>query len=585
MHILRHFRFLFVFSHVLVTLGMFQKRTVPDASEGATGAKRLRSGLHDVFLGNELSGNKVQYLAQAGHDAGLDYLRDLALASGRASNSNTKKKNLHRNLLRAFLKRSQWPGLYYATVRVWNLKQMKEVTIQLPFQLPHELLQSLATKNSTAVLADQRGLSASTTAHVAGAAAALGLPAQELIPFGIWGDGVPCNWDRSQAVDMFTLYMPGLPPGKQELRIPICGLNRKFVVATHTFDDICSIIAWSFQQCALGTMPSCRHDGSRFDSTDAKRKKLANTILPKAILAEVKGDWAFYKQCFRFPQHNEVSGICFRCQATPSTYKDCSLQAEWRVDRLDHWALMSRFLERGIEISPIFDCPFLKSNCFIMDWLHVADLGVTPNFLASLLLLLLPKFEGRNITQRCSDMFLNLCQWYKDNGIDSKLDQLTPTMLKSPKKPPHLRGKGAEVRALVPWANGLAQSLLRDDLVEEQSAKIAMSHLNNCYSLLSHDIYDSASLQEHSRKFALLYVGLDSLKPERWHVVPKLHWFQEMCEMVPVRPSSVWNYRDESFGGYLAGLCKLRGGHNTAIAAGKVMLLKFQARHKIPLLA
>ena len=579
MHILRHFRFLLFFSHVFAILGMFQKRTLPDASEEATGAKRLRSGLHDIFLGNELSASKVHYLAQAGHDARLDHLRDLALAAGR---SNKSKKNLHRNMLKAFLKRSQWPGLYYAPVRVWSLKQMREVTVQLPFQLPHELLHALASKNATSVLADQRGMTASTKAHVAGAAAALGLPAEELISFGIWGDGVPCNWDRSQAVDMFTLYMPGLPPGKQELRLPICGLNRKFVVASHTFDDICAIIAWSFQQCALGTMPSCRHDGSQFNCTDSKRKKMAKKTFPKAILAEVKGDWAFYKQCFRYPQQNERGGICFRCEASPGNYKDCSLQADWRVNRLDHWALMGRFLARGIEISPIFDCPFIKSTCFQMDWLHVADLGISPNFLASLLLLLLPNFDGRNVAGRCSAMFGSLQQWYKDNGIESKLDQLTPSMLKTPKKPPHLRGKGAEIRALVPWVHSLAQSLLRDDDLEEQSAKAAMSHLNNCYSLLSQESYSSASLQEQSRKFALLYVGLEGLKPDRWHVVPKLHWFQEMCEMVPVRPSGVWNYRDESFGGYLASLCKLRGGHNTPIAAGKVMLLKFQARHQIP---
>lgn len=577
-----HIRFLIIFSNVAtVAMGMFHKRTVPDAGEEATGAKRLRSGLHDVFLGNELSANKVQYLAQAGHDAGLDHLRDIALAVGRG---NKSRKNIHRNILNAFSKRCQWPGLYYAPVRVWSLKQMKEVTVQLPFQLPHELLRALASHNSVAALANQASLSASTKAHVAGAAAALGVRPEELISLGIWGDGVPCNWDRSQSMDMFTMFMPGLPPGLQELRVPLCALNMKYVVVGNTFDDICAILAWSFQQCALGKMPSCRHDGSQFNKTDCKRKLQANTAIPRAILAEVKGDWAFFKQCFRYPQHNEKGGICFRCRTTPGTYKDCSSTADWRTQRLDHWALMARFLERGIDISPIFDCPFLKSTCFLMDWLHVADLGITPNFLGSLLLLLLTKFPGQNSMQRCFSMYGDLSQWYKDHGTESKLDQLTPSMLKSSKKPPHLRGKGAEIRALVPWANELAQRLLRDDDTEEQSAKVAMFHLNACYSMLSAEKYDEAVLQEHSRKFALLYVGLDSLKADRWHVVPKLHWFQEMCEMTSVRPSNSWNYRDESFGGYLAGLSRLRGGHNTASAAGKSMLRKFQARHRIPLL-
>ena len=183
-------------------------------------------------------------------------------------------------------------------------------------------------------------------------------------------------------------------------------------------------------------------------------------------------------------------------------------------------------------------------------------------------------------------MYVDLNQWYVENNIQSRLDQLTPSMLKPAKRKakPHLRGKGAEIRALVPWAHAMSERLLADDNTEEGTAKVAMFHLNQCYEQLSRDVFQSAAMREHSRKFALLFVALEQLYPKAWHVVPKLHLWQEMNEMSPSRPSMVWGYRDESFGGYLASLCRKKGGKNSPVAAGRSMLYRFQARHNIPVI-
>jgi hypothetical protein len=562
---------------------MFQKRTVPDATAGTTGAKRLRAGIADVFLDNEISSVKANFMAKAAHDAGVDHMKDLALASGRhAGTQASNKKHMARNLIRAFLKRSRWPNLYFAPIRIWNPKTMQEETQLIGFCLPHEYLYTLAASNSLAALSHQSGFSAGTRQHVQTCEAALKMQPGELIGFGIWGDGVPCNWDRSQSMDMFTLSLPGLPADKSELRLPIVALNRKFIVVEHTFDDICGILAWSFKQCALRQMPGARHDGAPWNQSDSKRKVLAGKILPKAILAEVRGDWVFMKQCFRFPQHNEVGGLCFKCVACPATYKDCSSEAPWRQQRLGHWGLMQRFLERGISVSPLFGSPYLSSVCFQLDWLHVADLGITPNCLGSLLWIFQKTYPGNNMLARCREMYVDLNQWYIDNGTESRLDMLLPTMIKTSKKPHHLRGKGAEIRALVPWAHLMSQKLLLDTDPEQHTAKIAMMHLDACYECLSSQSFTSSALKENSRKFSLLYVSLEALKPDGWHVVPKLHLFQEMCEMTSTRPSCVWGYRDESFGGYLATLCRLRGGKNSPVAAGRSMLHKFHARHTVP---
>ena len=244
---------------------------------------------------------------------------------------------------------------------------MQERYVTLPFHLPHEIIKCLATVNSTETLANQVGMSETTRQHMQNCAAKMGLPPQGhgLIGLGLWGDGVPVNYDRTESVDMFTLSLPGLPGDTHELRIPLVGLNRKFMVVRHTVHDICDILAWSFEHCALGSMPQHRHDGQPFNASDAKRKKQMSHVFPKAILCEIRADWAFMKQCFGFPQHNELKGICTRCSARPDSYKDCSLTAEWREQRHDHWALIQRFVEQGIPIStlssPISDLRLLPA--------------------------------------------------------------------------------------------------------------------------------------------------------------------------------------------------------------------------------
>ena len=576
---LAHLRFIVCFMTVVHCAGMFQKKTKPEAPEGATGAKRLRSGLQDAFLGNKLSSQDVQFMAEASFDAGLDGFRDLKKAKGKGTQKSSIK-NMRRATLRAFKKNTAWPGLYTARIRVWNSKTNAEELAPVPFLLPHEILHSFARNNSN--LTCQTGLGAGSLQHMLNCASALNVEASSLVPMALWGDGVPCNWDRSMSMELFCMALPGLPPGKQELRVPLVGILRKYVVVQNTFDDICEVLSWSYKQCVLGKMPKCRHDSSPFNKSDTKRKRMMSQDFPRGVLCEVRGDWSFYKQAFKYPQHNEKNGICYKCTACPATYKDVSTHATWRQQRLSHWDIMARFIQQGIQISPIFDAPFLKTSCFQHDWLHIADLGVVPHFFGSIMWIFQQKYPGSSQAARCNLMYVDLQQWYIDNDVDSRLDQLTPSMLKPGKKHHHLRGKGAEIRALVPWVNEMATRLLKDDSVEEATAKAAMQQLNTCYNQLSADQFDSSILQEASRKFALLYVALEEFDPTHWHVVPKLHMFQEMNEMSATRPSMVWGYRDESNGGYIAGLSRSRGGKTSLGAAGSRMLDMFCARHAIP---
>ena len=141
-----------------------------------------------------------------------------------------------------------------------------------------------------------------------------------LLALGLWGDGVPCNWDRTESVEVFSLNLPGQAGKYSTLRLPLTGLSRK-QISEHTFYDIMDVLSLSLRHCYAGTLPRCRHDGAAFWKSDQKRKKLYEKtgyeLGIRGTLVEVRGDWKMYQEIFKFPAWNMKVGCCWRCKATP----------------------------------------------------------------------------------------------------------------------------------------------------------------------------------------------------------------------------------------------------------------------------
>ena len=62
-----------------------------------------------------------------------------------------------------------------------------------------------------------------------------------------------------------------------------------------------------------------------------------------------------------------------------------------------------------------------------------------------------------------------------------------------------------------------------------------------------------------------------------WRVKPKMHLFQELC-LEDSNPADQWTYRDEDFGGYLAGISRSRGGKATVCSVNTNVLDKFRSK-------
>ena len=280
-------------------------------------ASRFRRNCQDLYADNQLSSARLQELLDDAHDAGVGGLRDVRSKTS----SDWAKDNAHKRLRRKFLKRSQWPDLYWARIRTLNVKTGNEQYQWVAFLLPHELLEVLQRLSDGHALRDRRGLDPCSLAHLVHCETQANT---ELTPVGLWGDGAPCNWDRSESCENFSLNLPGQSGAYKSLRLPLTALLRSRI-SDHTWDDLMEVIAWSLQHAANGTWPRRRHDGSEFRTDKGDKTRLRKASRPgepeklgiRAALVEVRGDWKFFGECFKFPKWNTKRGCCWTCKCTP----------------------------------------------------------------------------------------------------------------------------------------------------------------------------------------------------------------------------------------------------------------------------
>lgn len=542
-------------------------------------SRRFRHNMVDLFLSTGISGERAESLFRDARAASTKHVSDLV----GAGIEKVHKGNAHRDLLRKLKKTAVgWPPLYYANIRTFDTKCQKEVTSKLPFYLPHELLASMLATNDLHVLLETKGLNHNVRTHLERAEVC---SQQRFVPLGLWGDGVPCNWDRTESLECFSLSLPGCSGADANIRFPLAAINKKHCIKHKTFDDVLAVLTWSLQICALGTYPTKNHVDEPF--ADKKRLGWAGKPLGfRAMLAEVRGDWKFYKDTFRLPGWQEKRGCCWKCEVTPDGIRDPSSTAAWRSTRIDQWTFHRRMQEGTAGLSPLLSTPFFHPDIFQIDWLHTADLGVTANFLGNLFWAGLEKLPGQTKKDKCCFLFVEMQTYYKEKKISSRLDNLTLSMLCQTGKQPKLRGKAAECRYLVPFAVSFATQWFSDDDAYEKTMKQAAVALNNCYDCLSAHKFEAKLLAQNSKQFALLSVALEAFADSKfWRVKPKLHLFQEMCECSNSMPSTCWTYRDEDFGGSMAAMSRRRGGRLSPGSFASSLLTKFAIRNKMPRLA
>lgn len=267
---------------------------------------------------------------------------------------------------------------------------------------------------------------------------------------------------------------------------------------------------------------------------------------------------------------------------------DAEDDAEWRSQRLTTAALLRREWERGKRVSPIFSVFGVTNSLFKIDWLHVADQGISADFLGNEFdYIVKHKMPGNNKLEKCRALGEHVYAYYGANNVQDKLKEFLPKTFKSEKasRPPRLKGNAASTRALVKFGKNIAERFLSDDVPMESAIKSAARSLNMCYESLrnDHHAFSYDALYSHSKYFALQYKALHAAVGDgvSWRPMPKMHLFLELCSS-RTEPAKFWNYRDEDFGSSIARQSRMKGMWKRVSTYSRHALDMFKMKNRAP---
>ena len=261
--------------------------------------RRFRANVAELFLDNQVSGDRAMSLFEDATAAGTKYTKDLCNKSVRTTSF---RKNASRDLLRRLLKSNKWPAPYIAEIRMWDPKTQEIKYVPCAFLLPHEIMDVLFKHNNKDTLLDVTGMTAACYSHLQ--KQKIAFKKDSAVAVGLWVDGAPYNWDRSESLEVITMSLPGLANQNGNLRIPLCCFGRKFVAKEHTWDDVFEVLSWSFTWLAVGQHPPRRHDSASF-SEKGRTCQANKELLQAGFVCELRGDWKMLNEVVKIPAWNK----------------------------------------------------------------------------------------------------------------------------------------------------------------------------------------------------------------------------------------------------------------------------------------
>ena len=225
---------------------MFQRGAGPNVTAGSAPEVDFQNDVEDMFAENVISGARTAQLLDKAKRAGVKLCtRFIKKLPGK-----TKKwaKNAAREVTRRLRKNDHWPDPYWFEARVWDRVNDEEVTKKICILLPSELLERLWRYGLKDVLLSQDNYDKLTRDHHRWMQQQLNV--EELWGFGLHGDGVPCNYVRTESVMLASINLPGLTGRNGRLRIPLIILP-DHCVSDNTFDDVCDVLAWDNEEFAF----------------------------------------------------------------------------------------------------------------------------------------------------------------------------------------------------------------------------------------------------------------------------------------------------------------------------------------------
>ena len=346
----------------------------------------------------------------------------------------------------------------------------------------------------------------------------------------------------------------------------------------HTFNELFKVFSWSMAALRAGRCWDKRHDGSELTSWD-KRHRMVGALRITAALVQIRGDWEWLAQCFRF-RHFGSDWFCFLCDAThtgPLSFYNMNDDAPYLPTVISHEMYLLDCTRNMTSPSSIFDSPGFRFEWVSVDSMHAGDLGPHGDFIGGVMYVeisqrsLHPNFAAgvKWINEQLE------CYYAANPGLSQM--HLTLNMVKPADGFPTLKSKAAECRHLARFALFLAQRHARlqlefsEERLRPQSARYREKVVVTAQALV--DYCDSCSADVFSPDCCktamttllkglvalrlLFRTGLDSATAQGkqpFGLRPKAHMLMHLVNhklLLWGSPRMSWCYADEDFVGLI----------------------------------
>ncbi len=385
------------------------------------------------------------------------------------------------------------------------------------------------------------------------------------IPIGMHGDGG--SFSKQDSVFVLS-WNSLLGEGNTIARRFVTTLIRKSEMTPATLEAICNIMSWSFNTMLTGETPSRdMHD----QVTAGGGQTLAGGY--RATLAQVRGDWQFYCELFKFPQWNSAERMCWLCAAS-STVRNLYWGrfddgAGWRATRYTHESYIAHLVASAAAIPTLLSqTRGFRLEHICIDVLHTVDLGITSHILGNIFWMLVVGraiYGGTTQDLKISRLQERITSWYKSSKFDGSTrvkGKLTVDRMRTSSGWPKLKAQAAATRHLVHF--GVELMMAHCDGSDHDNAVLALVQLiARFYEILTTEtkfLSDAArdELPKLGRRVGIIYAWLATnsyaARDRMWKMTPKLHLFVHLCEWQSIymgNPRFFWTYIDEDLVGKL----------------------------------
>ena len=521
----------------------------------------IRSLTRDWAKG-EISSAKVQEYAWGAVQQGARAMADAAAIGNYGANP----QNAFRALTVVFGTPQGAPAVQWIDIPTKHGKRTPH-----PFLLPHEFFSSFFSERPTQFSDAMAGPAGACAEFWKGIKHTDFVKRHPQLPRAAWGRTIPLGMHGDGASfshhdSLYTFSWNSLlGVGTTTQKRFVFTVVKKSDMVVGTLDAIFKVFAWSVNALLSGDTPSQDADGRRLDGGG---RPLADGW--RGALCQIRGDWAFYKEVFDFPQWSAAERMCFLCRASSKiralAWTNCGPEAGWRSTRWSHETYIEFLRGAGLAIPVLLWLVIgFRLECVMVDVLHTVDQGIASHIVGNVLwymAVVKGVLGGETIATKVELLDKHLNAWYKANKCSSKIQgKLSHQRLRSTDGWPKLKAKAAATRHLAKYALHLAQTFASAD---ERPIVAVCQLLTRFYEILESESMflgaaARAELPRLGQQLAVIYSGLASRAAanlvKAWKMTPKMHLFLHLCEWQSLdhgNPRYYWTYADEDLAGLMA---------------------------------